>query len=131
MRRTCDRCVSLDDGSIRERAFVNVTFVKKILANGEPCAKCRDVEARLTDGNFWSAIDETLLADERDPESPGMRLAARLGVTRAPFFVVERPDRVDVYTVYFKFLREILQAKSKSADEAVELLNDNSDLDFI
>jgi hypothetical protein len=108
-----------------------ITFVKKVLANGEPCGKCRDVEARLTEGRHWPAIDQTLVADERDPSSAGMRLAERLNVTRAPFFVVESPEETQVYTVYFKFLREVLQRTSRPSDEARELLNDNPDLDFI
>jgi hypothetical protein len=110
---------------------MKITFVKKVLASGEPCGKCRDVEQRLTDGEHWPAIDETLIADERDPESAGMRLADRLGVTRAPFFVVERDDSVQVYTVYFKFLREVLNAGSSGIDEARELLKNNPDLDLI
>jgi hypothetical protein len=110
---------------------MKVTLVKKVLANGEPCAKCRDVEDRLTAGGYWPAIDETLIADERDPESPGMRLAERLGIDRAPFFVVEYPDRTDVYTVYFKFVREFLQAESSAREEAREILRDNPDLDFL
>jgi hypothetical protein len=110
---------------------MKITFVKKVLANGEPCAKCRDVEARLSTGGHWAAIDETLIADERDPTSPGMLLAKHLGVARAPFFVVEASGETRVYTVFFRFLREVLQSESRAADEARELLNDNPDLDFL
>ena len=31
-------------------AVRSIIFVKKILATGEPCGKCRDVEERLTAG---------------------------------------------------------------------------------
>ncbi len=48
-----------------------ITFVKKILANGQPCGKCRDVEERLTAGNHWRAIDRVVIADERDPDVGG------------------------------------------------------------
>lgn len=128
MHRTSVRCASSVDV---EPSAMKITFVKKVLANGEPCGKCRDVEARLTDGGHWSAIDETLIADERNPASPGVQLAERLGVTRAPFFVVDDGAETRVYTVYFKFLREVLQAESNATDEARELLNDNPDLDFL
>ena len=110
---------------------MKITFVKKILANGEPCPKCRDVESRLSAGDHWSAIDVTLIADERDPESPGMRLARELGVDRAPFFVVENDEKTITYTVFFKFLREVLQASSTKTDEAKDILASNPDLDFV
>lgn len=111
---------------------MHITFVKKILASGEPCAKCADVQARLDKSGQMERIDEVLIADERDPASPGMRLARELEVERAPFFVVERDDgKRDVYTVYFKFSREVLGRSSSPSDEAKEILNDNPDLDFL
>lgn len=110
---------------------MTITFVKKILATGEPCAKCADVEARLAAGGYESRIDETLVADERDPTSEGMRIAKRLKVERAPFFVVEKDGVETVYTVFFKFLREVLEAPTSSRAEAAEILRDNPDLDLI
>ena len=73
----------------RRRNPMRITFVKKILADGTPCAKCADVEARLVDAGRMSRIDRVVIADERDPESEGMRLARRHGVATAPFFIVE------------------------------------------
>ena len=110
---------------------MKITFVKKILASGEPCPKCQDVESRLTSGDHWSAIDETLIADERDPESPGMRLAQQLGVDRAPYFVVKSNQKTIAYTIFFKFLKEVLQGTSSKADEAKDILASNPDLDFV
>ena len=110
---------------------MKITFVKKILASGEPCPKCQDVASRLSAGDHWSAIDETLIADERDPDSPGMQLAERLEVQRAPFFVVENGKETTVYTIFFKFLKEVLQGSSTTADEAKDILASNPDLDFV
>ncbi len=112
---------------------MHITFVKKILANGAPCQKCQDVEQRLIDANQLDRINETLVADERDPSSAGMRLAAKLGVTRAPFFVVRNEGETEtkVYTVYFKFAKEVLGKSQSSRDENKEILNDNPDLAFI
>lgn len=107
-----------------------ITFVKKILADGAPCGKCRDVQARLENGHHLGRIDRILIADERDPSSEGMRLANRLRVERAPFFVVETPDETVVYTVYLKFLKEVLAA-SDDTDDAQLLLADNPGLDLI
>ncbi len=112
---------------------MNITFVKKILANGEPCQKCLDVEKRLEDSGQKHRITETLVADERDENSPGMLLAKELKVERAPFFVVEDDNSAEktVYTVYFKFAKEVLGRESSKLDQGKELLNDNPDLDFI
>ena len=109
---------------------MTVTFVKKILASGDACQKCRDVEARLTAGRHWDAIDRTVIADERDPDSDGVRLAARLCVERAPFFVVEDNGRTTVYTVYLQFPKDVLKRASRTeADEAV--LRTHPELDYL
>ncbi len=110
---------------------MKITFVKKILASGEPCPKCADVEQRLRSTGQIEKIDETIVADERDPESPGMVLAKELDVNRAPFFLVEQDGETKVYTVYFKFAKEILGKKASVAEQGKEILNDNPDLDFI
>ncbi|MBY6189398.1 hypothetical protein [Microbulbifer agarilyticus] len=88
---------------------MRITLVKKILADGSPCGKCRDVEQKLKENDQEKFLDETLIADERDPESAGMALAQKLNVQRAPFFVVEEEGKEpEVYTVYFKFAKEVL-----------------------
>jgi len=110
---------------------MHITFVKKILATGEPCPKCGDVESRLREGGHWERLDAVVIADERDPESRGMQLASELGVDRAPFFVVEDGAETTVYTVFFKFLREVLDARSSSVDEAKDILASNPDLDYV
>ena len=110
---------------------MHVTLVKKILASGEPCRKCKDVEERLIRGGYWDRIDEVLIADERDPDSAGMRLADQLGVTLAPFFVVREGDATRVYTLYFKFVKEVFEQAVSARSANRELLENNPDLDFI
>tara|TARA_Y100001934_G_scaffold231339_1_gene279431 strand:- start:11 stop:343 length:333 start_codon:yes stop_codon:yes gene_type:complete len=110
---------------------LRITLVKKILASGEPCRKCRDVEQRLKDGGHWPRIDEVITADERDPNSPGMRLAKDLNIDLAPFFVVRDNGAVTIYTLYFKFVKEVLQSSHRQSDADKELLENNPDLDFI
>ncbi len=110
---------------------MKITFVKKILASGEPCLKCADVQQRLEASGQMERINRVVIADERDPESEGMRLARQHEVTRAPFFVVEDNGGTRVYTVYFKFAREILGKSTSETDEAKEILNGNPDLDFL
>ena len=110
---------------------MKITFVKKILASGEPCPKCADVEQRLIKTKQLAQIDEIVIADERDPGSTGMVLAKQLNVQRAPFFVVEDNGEQRVYTVYFKFAKEVLGKQTSGADQAREILKDNPDLDYI
>lgn len=111
---------------------MKITFVKKILADGTPCRKCGEVQARLEESNQIDRIDEVLIADERDPASPGMVLAAELNVARAPFFVVEADGERTVWTVYFKFAKEVLGTGGGSRQsEARDLLDANPDLDYV
>ena len=111
---------------------MKITLVKKIKADGSPCKKCGDVLKRLEDADQMKFIDEVLVADERDENSAGMLVAKELNVERAPFFVVEKENgEKDVYTVYFKFVKEVLNVKTEEKDELKEILDNNPDLDFI
>ena len=111
---------------------MKITLVKKILADGSPCKKCGDVLSRLDDSGQMARIDEVVIADERDPTSMGMLLAAEYSVDRAPFFVVEQDNgKVDIYTVYFKFVKDVLEQKTEEKDELKEILDQNPDLDFL
>ena len=122
---------------------MHITFVKKVLASGAPCAKCGEVEARLERSGLLSRIDRIVVADERDQSSEGMRIARRHGVDVAPFFVVKNVDKTDIYTVYLKFVREIFGSENPASEkppaerarfdleEAQELLRANPDLDLI
>ncbi|HSG89165.1 MAG TPA: hypothetical protein VLA56_08130 [Pseudomonadales bacterium] len=111
---------------------MKITFVKKILADGSPCRKCADVQKRLDEAGQMARIDEVLIADERDPESPGMRLAAELAVERAPFFVVEDNGERRVWTVYFKFVKEVFGgSEGKASDAARDIYDSNPDLDYV
>lgn len=111
---------------------MKITLVKKILADGSPCQKCADVLEKLESSGQIEQIDEILVADERDPSSPGLRLAQELNVERAPFFVVEQADGSrTVYTVYLKFAKEVLGQKQSAAAEAREILENSDDLDFL
>ena len=111
---------------------MKITLVKKIMRDGSPCNKCQDVLDRLEKNNQMQAIDQILIADERDPLSPGMLLAEQFAVSRAPFFVVEQEGQEpQIYTVYFQFVKEVLQQQTQEQDELKEILNDHQDLDFI
>lgn len=111
---------------------MKITMVKKVMFDGSPCKKCAEVELKMRDAGHFDHIDEVLIADENDPASPGMLLASELNVARAPFFVVEKPGRPPlVYTVYLKFVKEILKEQTAEKDEIREIMENNPDLDFL
>lgn len=111
---------------------MKITFVKKILSDGSPCKKCIDVAEKLESSGHMAQIDQVLIADERDPNSEGLAIAKAHQVDRAPFFVVEEEGQpVRIYTVYLKFVKEVLEQKTDEKDEMQEVLRNNSDLDFL
>jgi hypothetical protein len=88
---------------------MKITFVKKIFADGSPCKKCGEVLAKMEAGDQLRFIDKIAVADESNAESEGMLLAAQHAVTKAPFFIVEHDNGdIDIYTIYFKFVKEVL-----------------------
>ena len=82
---------------------MHITFVKKILSDGELCKKCREVSERLDAEGLIGSINRISIADERDATSEGARLAQQYEVSRAPFFLVEQDGETTVFEIYFKF----------------------------
>jgi hypothetical protein len=110
---------------------MKITMVKKIFADGSPCKKCGEVEEKMRAAGQLERIDRTVIADESNDQSEGMILAAAHAVDRAPFFIVERDGQpAQIYTVYFKFVKEVLDAETSEEDEIAEIMND-VDLDFL
>jgi hypothetical protein len=87
---------------------MHITMVKKTLKDGSDCRKCAEATEHLKSRGLWDKIDEVVWAREDDPDSPGMQLGERLGVERAPFFVVRDGDRETVYTSVLQLVRERL-----------------------
>src|SRR5690606_2001149 len=103
----------------RRRRAMAITMIKKRLANGEPCRKCAQAEDLLRRRGLWERIDEVVVADEGDPQSPGMRLAAELGVANAPFFVVDGEGTRRVYTSVLALIGEVLAPRSDASASLV------------
>jgi hypothetical protein len=107
----------------------HITFVKKIKVDGSLCAKCQQVNQQLEQAGFLSKIDRIVIADERDSETEGMRLAAKHAVTYAPFFIVREENGEErIYTVYLKFLKEVLKQQVAEEEENQAI---SRDLDFL
>ena len=96
--------------------MAHIIFVKKILPDGEPCKKCTEVSDRLVKESLMEFINHIAIADQRDPDSEGMRLAIIHKVERAPFFIVEDDKgEVIVFDIYFKFKRYLADQKNSVA----------------
>ncbi len=88
---------------------MKITLVKKIKSDDSPCRKCIEVEQRLEKAGLSSRIDRIVIADENDPQSEGMLLAKKHMVELVPFFIVEDDQgAVTIYTIYFRFVKEVL-----------------------
>jgi len=85
---------------------MHVTMVKKRLRDGSDCRKCAEATEYLQARGLWNRIDEILWAVEDEPESPGMVLGTRLGVDRAPFFVVRDANGESVYRSVLQLVRD-------------------------
>ena len=109
---------------------MKITLVKKIKADGSPCKKCEQVTTRLEKEGHAARIDRVVIADERDPDSEGMKLAQQHGVELAPFFIVESGGETRVYTTYHRFVNEVL-AQAVDQDEADREVLERTDLDYI
>ena len=102
---------------------MHITMVKKRLANGETCRKCVQAEELLRSRGLWDRIDEVVWADESDPASAGMQLGARLGVTLAPFFLVDDGEKAPiVYESVLKLVQERL-APARARGDAPDVVD--------
>ncbi len=111
---------------------MQISMVKKIKEDGSPCKKCAEIEKRLKKAGLMDRIDQVIIADERDQQSEGMQLAAKYKVERAPFFIVEEEsDAPRIYTVYFQFLKEVLNSNTSEQEEINEIMDQHPDVDFI
>jgi len=97
---------------------MHVIMVKKKLADGSDCRKCADATEHLRSRGLLDRIDEIVWAREGDPASPGMVLGARLGVDRAPFFVVRDEQGEHVYTSVLQLVRERFGQAVSTAEQA-------------
>ncbi len=87
---------------------------------------------QLEENGLLDRIDQIVVADERDPDSEGMLLARKYKVEQAPFFVVEEDKQpTKIYTVYFKFVKEVLSEGVSEQQEIKEIMDQNPDLDYL
>jgi hypothetical protein len=97
---------------------MHITMVKKKTKDGSECRKCAEATAHLHNRGLWDRIDEVVWALEEDPASPGMVLGTRLGVDRAPFFVVRDGDSEQVYTSVMRLIQDHLHLEVSDQEHA-------------
>ncbi len=86
---------------------MHITMVKKLLEGGRVCDKCLQAEQLLKNKGLWDKVDEVLWAVEGDAQSQGMLIAARKGITLAPFFVVKNENGTErTFDSVLKFVKE-------------------------
>ena len=89
---------------------MRIVMVKKRLADGRECRKCEQVTGMLQRRGYQDRIDEIIWADESDPASPGMQLAAKHGIAVAPFFLVTDDQGVErAYVSAITFMQDCFQ----------------------
>ncbi len=88
---------------------MRIVMVKKHLADGRECRKCEQVTEMLEKRGYWGRIHEVVWAEEADPNSAGMQLAAQHGIAVAPFFIVEDNGAERVYVSAIKFMQDCFQ----------------------
>lgn len=96
-------------------------MVKKKMLDGSDCPKCGEVTDTLRNRGYWTHIDDVVWALEGDASSPGMQLGARLGVDRAPFFVVRDGATEAVYTSVLQLIRERFDQPVAALERAQEV----------
>lgn len=97
---------------------MHLIMVKKKLKDGSDCRKCSETTDYLRARGLWDNVDEVIWAHEDDPESPGMQLGARLGVERAPFFVVQENGAETVYLSVLQLVRDRFADQVSTTDAA-------------
>ncbi len=97
---------------------MRVTMIKKRFADGHTCEKCSQAEDLLRRRGLFDRVDRVVWADEGDPSSEGMRLAAEHGVSLAPFFIVEDGGQLSVHTSVLKVAALLAPAPSSAAATA-------------
>lgn len=100
---------------------MHITMVKKKMKDGSDCRKCAEVTDHLQSRGLWERINEVVWAREDDPQSPGILLGTRLGVERAPFFVVRDGTGEKVYTSVLQLIRERLGQDVTTLEQAREV----------
>jgi hypothetical protein len=97
---------------------MHITMVKKRFTDGTECRKCVEATAHLQSRGLWSRVDEIIWAIEDDAGSPGIVLGQRLGIERAPFFIVRDAGGEAVYMSVLQLVRERFGAVVTTADQA-------------
>jgi hypothetical protein len=104
---------------------MHITMVRKKMRDGSDCHKCAEAVEHLRARGLWERIDEVAWAQEGDPTSPGLVLAGRFGIERAPFFVVRDAAGEKVYTSVLRLIQERFGEESSTLEQARDVEPDD------
>ena len=112
---------------------MHIKLVQKIKFDGNPCRKSARVLNNLKELNLLGQIDEIITADERRPsDSEGFNLARKYKISSAPFFIVTKKEGLmQVYTAYYRFMKDVFNISVSEEDEISEMMAQNPELDYI
>ncbi len=112
--------------------IMNIKLVQKIKVDGNSCRKSVKVLKDLEKLNLLNKIDKIIAADERQQSnSEGFDLARKHNVSSAPFFIVEDEGKTKIYTVYYRFMKDVFNIVVSEEDEISEMMAQNPELDYI
>ena len=100
---------------------MHIIMVRKKMRDGSECQKCAEAAAHLHARGLWERIDEVVWAQGGEPNSPGFVLAARLGIDRAPFFVVRDAEGERIYTSVLRLIQERFGEESSTLEQARDI----------
>ena len=111
---------------------MHIKLVQKIKLDGNPCRKSARVLNSLKELKLIDKIDEIIAADERNQSnSQGFVLARQYQVPSAPFFIVDNEGFTQVYTAYYRFMKDVFHISVSEEEEISEIMAQNPDLDYI
>ncbi len=99
---------------------MGIIMVKKIMEDGSECKKCREVVERMELNDEMKHIDRVGYADVRNEESEGYKIATRLGIDIAPFFIVEEDGIETVYKTYMVMKKQVFNKEPDPEDIEIE-----------
>ena len=113
------RSHSVPLGSV-ERAM-DIIMVKKRLADGSECRKCRQMTDLLQQRGVWDRITRVVWAEEGSASSEGSQLASRHGLDTAPFYIIRADDGQEtVYRSTLQMLSTCFGVTPSSYERALE-----------
>jgi len=88
--------------------MAHITYVKKVLADGQTCGRCIAVSEKLRSDGLFGKINHLVIADDNNTDSLGLQLVKQHAIQKVPFFVVDDDlGETHIFQDYQEFKRYI------------------------